>query len=182
LPCRRGPRLAPDRTWTSAARITLWSRRSRISGATRALRRDREAAEDLLQDLLARAWGRLHLFRPGSILRTWLFAIMHNLHANQVRSRMRGPPPATIEDDHPALAARPEPDDGLELTAFEAALATLPEEQRAVELLAGLEGLSYADAATTLGVPVGTVMSRLHRGRERLRQTLDAGPRLRKIK
>ena len=150
----------------------------------RALLRDRDAAEDLLQDVLARAWGRLHLFRPGSSLRTWLFAIMHNLHANQIRSRMRKPPQMAIADDHPALATRPEQDDGLELAALEAALATLPDEQRAVVLLVGLEGLSFADAAVALGVPVGTVMSRLHRGRERLRETLDAGPRrgLRRIK
>ena len=150
----------------------------------RALLRDRDAAEDLLQDVLARAWGRLHLFRAGTSLRTWLFAIMHNLHANQLRTRARKPPPVAIVDDHPALAARPEQDDGLELAALEDTLATLPDEQRAVVLLVGLEGLSYADAAAALGVPVGTVMSRLHRGRERLRETLDASPRpgLRRVK
>ena len=150
----------------------------------RALLRDRDAAEDLLQDVLARAWSRLHLWRPGTSLRTWLFAIMHNLHANQVRDRSRRPAPTAVEEDHPAFAARAEQGDGLELAALEAALARLPEEQRAVVLLVGLEQLSYRDAAEALSVPVGTVMSRLHRGREKLREMLAEGgrPGLRRIK
>jgi RNA polymerase sigma-70 factor (ECF subfamily) len=150
----------------------------------RALLRDRDAAEDLLQDVLARAWSRLHLWRPGTSLRTWLFAIMHNLHANQVRDRARRPAPAAVDDDHPAFATRAEQGDGLELAALEAALARLPEEQRAVVLLVGLEELSYGDAAAALGVPVGTVMSRLHRGREKLRAMLAEGghPGLRRVK
>lgn len=139
----------------------------------RALLRDRDAAEDLLQDVLARAWSRLHLWRAGTNMRTWLFAIMHNLHANFVRDRSRRPTPVALEPQLTHLAARAQQADGLEVAAVEAALGELPIDQRAVVLLIGLEEFSYQEAAEALDVPIGTVMSRLHRGRERLRQLLE---------
>ncbi|HEX6978816.1 MAG TPA: sigma-70 family RNA polymerase sigma factor [Alphaproteobacteria bacterium] len=150
----------------------------------RALMGDRAMADDLVQDCLERAWSRFHLWREGSNLRTWLFTIMHNLHANAVRSATRRP--ATVPVDAPGVIAptRPAQEDGLEVASIDAALAQLPEDQRQVILLVGLEGMSYQEAAASLGVPIGTVMSRLHRGRERLRQILAAagGPTLRRVK
>jgi len=150
----------------------------------RALIGDRTLAEDLVQDCLERAWSRLHLWREGSNLRTWLFTIMHNLHANAARSASRRP--STIPLDEPGAHAptRAAQEDGLEVASIDAALATLPHEQRQVILLVGLEGMSYQEAAAVLDVPIGTVMSRLHRGRERLRQSLTGagGTPLRRVK
>ncbi|MBM3525564.1 MAG: sigma-70 family RNA polymerase sigma factor, partial [Alphaproteobacteria bacterium] len=113
----------------------------------RALLRDRDTAEDLLQDVLARAWSRLHLWRPGTNMRTWLFAIMHNLHAIFVRDRSRRPSPVALDPQLPRLSERARQADDLELAAVEAALAELPIDQRAVVLLIGLEGFSYQEAA-----------------------------------
>jgi len=138
-----------------------------------ALLRDRTAADDLVQDVVLRALDRLHLWRDGTNMRTWLFTIMHNLHANDMRRLSR------TADDQPLDAAAlsrgtpPEQEAAVELSQLSAAIARLPLPQRQVLLLVGLEGFSYADAAETLNVPVGTVMSRLSRTREELRRTLD---------
>lgn len=148
----------------------------------RALMGDAGRADDLVQDCLARAYGRLHLWRRGSNLRTWLFTIMHNLHANAVRAEARRPRVVPFDTilDPPQRATQ---HDALELAAINAALAALPEDQRRVVLLIGLEDMSYRDAARVLGVPIGTVMSRLHRARERLRDLLSpAGVELRRVK
>jgi RNA polymerase sigma-70 factor, ECF subfamily len=150
----------------------------------RALLGERTAAEDLVQDCLERAWSRFHLWRDGTNLRTWLFTIMHNLHANAMRSAARRPRQTTIDDNGLALPVRATQEDRLEVSAIERALAHLPEEQRQVVLLVGLEEMSYQEAATVLAIPIGTVMSRLHRGRERLRETLTgaSGTPLRRVK
>ena len=145
----------------------------RLRRYARALTGDRNAADDLVQDTLERALSRFHLWREGSDLRAWLFTIMHNIYVNQIRSRIRRQHEA-LETEPAAESVRaPEPD-WLELRDLEAALGRLPDEQRAVVLLVGLEELSYAAAAQVIGAPVGTVMSRLARGRERLRTLLDA--------
>ena len=146
----------------------------RLRRYARALTGERAAADDLVQDTLERAWRKLALWHPGSDLRAWAFTIMHNVHVNQVRGRR----PPTIDIDtaegfefdvaHGAGIA--------EMIDLEAALARLPDEQRAVLLLVGLEQFSYQEAAAVLSVPVGTVMSRLHRGRERLRALLEGAP------
>ncbi len=146
-----------------------------------ALTGERAAADDLVQDTLERAWRKLGLWRPGSDLRAWLFTVMHNLFINQVRARRAsafgrtdGDPEATLADtaaDGGADAGR-----RTDLMDLDRALAQLPEEQRTVLLLVGLEQFSYQEAAGVLGVPIGTVMSRLHRGRERLRVLLDGVP------
>lgn len=155
----------------------------RLRRYARALVGDRTRADDLVQDCLTRAWERLHLWQPGSDLRAWLFTIMHNLHVNDIRRRRNQPDFVPLDDDLDApLPATQE--DGLALRDLQAALAQLPHEQRAVVLLVGLEEMSYERAAETLGIPVGTVMSRLARGRERLRGLLSgsAGPALRRVK
>jgi RNA polymerase sigma-70 factor (ECF subfamily) len=137
-----------------------------------ALLGDRARAEDLVQDCLERAWSRFHLWREGSNLRTWLFTIMHNLHANAARTASRRPQTVPIDESSTVAPTRAMQEDGLELASIETALATLSDDQRQVILLVGLEEMSYHEAAAVLGVPIGTVMSRLHRGRERLRQLL----------
>ena len=144
----------------------------RLRRYARALTGNRDAADDLVQDTLERALARSALFRPGGNARAWLFAIMHNVFVNQVRSAASR---RTIALDSDALeqAGHDSPHDGLAVRDIERALALLPPEQREVVLLVGLEALSYADTARVVGVPVGTVMSRLSRGRERLRALLN---------
>ena len=138
----------------------------------RALVRDHDAADDLVQECLARAMVRLHAWQPSGTMRGWLFTILHNLHVNQLRRDGRSP---EIHSDTDSVGRETSPgnhESGLAVRDIAAALATLPEEQRSVILLIGLEGLTYAEAATVTDVPVGTVMSRLARGRERLREIM----------
>ncbi|MDR6953209.1 RNA polymerase sigma-70 factor (ECF subfamily) [Ancylobacter sp. 3268] len=145
------------------------------------LLRDRDGADDLVQDTLERAVGRWQLRRRDGNVRAWLFAILHNHFVSQTRSeRRRG---ARVDyDDDLAAPAQP-PDERLTLRDVLAGLDSLPGDQRAVLLLVGVEEFDYSEAARILGVPVGTVMSRLSRGRERLRLFLDAeAPRLRRVK
>jgi RNA polymerase sigma-70 factor (ECF subfamily) len=143
----------------------------RLRRYARALTGDRSAADDLVQDTLERALSRFHLWRQGSDLRAWLFTIMHNIYVNQIRSRIRRQHEALDAEPGADAARTPEPD-WLELRDLEAALARLSEEQRAVVLLVGLEQFTYEETARVLGVPTGTVMSRLSRARERLRLML----------
>jgi RNA polymerase sigma-70 factor (ECF subfamily) len=145
---------------------------------------NRDRADDLVQDCLERAWSRLGLWRRDGSMRAWLFTIMHNLNANAVRKAKRRPRHDSIDDTPVQPAVPPSQEDRLELGALSNALDTLPEEQRSVVLLIGLEQLRYEEVATILDLPIGTVMSRLHRGRERLRRLLagDAGPALRRVK
>ena len=143
----------------------------RLRRYARALVGNREAADDLVQDTLERAWTRTAQWRPGSDLRSWLLAIMHNLRIDQ----MRRPALATdsLDEDAIELPARATQTDRIELAELGAALTCLPEEQRAVLLLVALEDMSYGEVAATLAIPIGTVMSRLARGRERLRQIIE---------
>jgi len=144
----------------------------RLRRYARAMLGDRAAADDLVQDTLERAWSRLAQWRPGSDLRAWLFGIMHNLRVDQLR---RGGLATTSLDEEEAatVPVRATQTDRLEMMDLESALRQLPEEQRQILLLVALEEMSYADIAALLGIPVGTVMSRLSRGRERLRLVMD---------
>ncbi len=146
----------------------------RLRRYARALVADRYAADDLVQDTLERALNKFHLWRPGSDLRAWLFAIMHNVFINQLRSR--GARPESALDDAHELQAAPLGGDQLEIRDLSSALMHLSPEHREVVLLIGLEELSYAEASRALAIPIGTVMSRLHRGRERLRLLLAGEP------
>jgi len=144
----------------------------RLRRYARALTGDRASAEDLVQDTLERAWRRIHLWRRGSDLRAWLFTIMHNLYINQRRPRfnMRS---ETLENEALELSVGATQEDRLELRNLKEALGRLAEEQREVVLLVGLEQMSYEEVARALGIPLGTVMSRLSRGRERLRALMQ---------
>lgn len=139
----------------------------------RALTRDADKADDLVQDCLERAWRRLHLWRPGSNLRAWLFTIMHNLYANEVR-RYRAAPRFEPFDDTGQLAClTTSTESSLHVRDIETAIAALPDGQREVLLLVTLEALRYDEVAEILDIPLGTVMSGLHRARERLRGWMD---------
>lgn len=132
---------------------------------------DRYAADDLVQDTLERAWNKLHLWRPGSDMRAWLFSIMHNVFVNQVRSR-RHEVEVRIEE-LPTVAVRATQGQNLEVADVDRALRALPAEQREVVLLVSIEDLTYEEVSRALDIPIGTVMSRLSRGRERLRQIMS---------
>lgn len=143
----------------------------------RALLRDPAAADDLVQDCLERAITRWHQWRRDGEVRPWLFSILHNLAVNRLRQAQRRGPHLDIDDESaPELATAPAQEGALRHRDLLRALETLPEEQRSVLLLVGVEDLSYAEAAKVLDVPVGTVMSRLSRGRERLRLAMEAAP------
>ena len=148
----------------------------RLRRYARALTGDRSAADDLVQDTLERALTRLHLWRRGSDLRAWLFTIMHNIFVNQVRARARHRTEA-LESETEAAGDRARDPDPLEFRDLATALAQMPEEQRAVLLLVGLEQFTYDEAARVLDIPIGTVMSRLSRGRERLRLLMGGDER-----
>ncbi|MGE5639443.1 MAG: sigma-70 family RNA polymerase sigma factor [Clostridia bacterium] len=153
----------------------------RLRRYARALVGDRGAADDLVQDTLERAWTKLHLYRRGTDLRAWLFTVMHNVHVNKVRATRPSDP---IDEDAPELAQRPAQGDGLIVRDLDRSIALLPAEQRAVLLLVALEDMSYEEVARTLEIPIGTVMSRLSRAREKLRALmLGQGPaRLKVVK
>jgi len=135
----------------------------------RALVGDRDGADDLVQDTLERAVRKFHLWRPGD-LRAWLFSIMHNVFVNQLKSRKVG---LDVEIDEETLAARIPTVSRTDVMDLQRALQGLAPEQREVVLLVALEDMSYADVSRALGIPIGTVMSRLSRGRERLRRLMD---------
>ncbi|KFE36244.1 sigma-70 family RNA polymerase sigma factor [Thioclava atlantica] len=134
-----------------------------------ALTRDRDRADDLVQDCLARALSRWHLLRSEDSLRTWLFRILRNLHLDSGRRQARHPEQGGFDpDSHPGHAGNPET--ALFLSDVMGALFRLPAEQQEVLLLVGVEDFSYDATAEILGIPRGTVMSRLARGREALRE------------
>ena len=146
----------------------------RLRRYARALTGDRGRADDLVQDTLERALVKFHLWRPGSDLRAWLFTIMHNVYVNQVRANMAV---ASIALDEETMqpATRATQSDWLEVRDLQVALSRVPEEQREVLLLVGLEQMTYEEAAGVLDIPIGTVMSRLSRARERLRALMAGG-------
>ena len=142
----------------------------------RALAGSREAADDLTQDKLERAWAKREQWQAGTNLRAWLFAVMHGVFVNGVR---RSRPIESLDALEGIGADRSDEAASAETATavreLREALRRLPDEQRQVVLLVGLEQFPCAEAAQVLGIPVGTVMSRLARGRERLRQLLEEG-------
>ena len=154
----------------------------RLRRYARALTRDMSRADDLVQSCLTRALAKRHLWQAGTDLRAWLFTILHNQHVNDVRRSVREGVNVPVEDMAPVLTVQPNAVDRLQLRDLEAAITQLPIEQRQVILLVGLEGMRYEEVAEVLNVPVGTVRSRLSRGRDQLRRLMDMTdevPRLR---
>ncbi len=150
----------------------------------RALTRNSDRADDLVQDCLERAIRKRGLFRPTGPVRAWLFRILVNQWRNALRTERRrgqhvGYDALLVEPSTPA------PQHGwLALGEMNRALDRLPDDQREALLLVVLEGASYEEAATILGIPIGTVMSRLSRARAALRTLTGSGeePRLRTVK
>ena len=147
----------------------------RLRRYARALTRDVSRADDLVQSCLTRAVAKQHLWQPGTDLRAWLFTILHNQHVNDVRRSVREGINVAVEEMAPMLTVQSNAVAVLQLRDLEAAIARLPQEQRQVILLVGLEGMRYEEVAAILGVPVGTVRSRLSRGRDQLRRLMDMG-------
>ncbi len=149
----------------------------------RALTRDADRADDLVQDCLERALNKRGLFRPIGPMRPWLFSILLNLLRNQARSARRegNPLPLDSLSVEPAFAA-PQID-RLALAETARAIETLASEQREALLLVVLEGFSYEEAAQILKIPKGTLMSRIARARAALKQAAGMPePRLRTVK
>lgn len=150
----------------------------------RALTRDADRADDLVQDCLERAIRKRGLWRPTGPLKAWLFRVLLNLYRNQLRQERRRGESVALDPGawEPSI---PPPQPGrLALAEMARAIDTLADEQREALLLVVLEGLSYADAAAILGIPIGTLMSRLSRARTALR-TITGNheePRLRTVK
>lgn len=151
----------------------------RLRRYARALVGDRNSADDLVQDTLERAWAKLHLYRRGTDLRAWLFTVMHNVHVNRIRATRASDP---LDDEMPELAQPDTQPDALLVRDLDRAIARLPADQRAVLLLVTLEEMSYEEVARTLGIPIGTVMSRLSRAREKLRAMMLGQPVTTKLK
>jgi RNA polymerase sigma-70 factor (ECF subfamily) len=140
-----------------------------------ALLRDDEAADDLVQDTLERAIGRWSQRRQDGDLKAWLFAIERNLFLNGVRQRKRRGPHVGAEALENVPAFEGDPDGSVRMDDIITGLDALPEEQRSVLLLVGVEDLSYEQAAQALDIPLGTVMSRLSRARKKMRQFIEVG-------
>jgi len=149
----------------------------------RALTRDAERADDLVQDCLERALRKRSLWRPTGPLVAWLFRVPVNIYRNDFKTRRREPAAASLDDGRPEAASAPPQLDRLALADTARAIDRLPDEQREALLLVVLEGISHAEAAERLAIPVGTLMSRLGRARAQLRKDLDnPAPRLRAVK
>lgn len=142
-----------------------------------ALTRDRETADDLVQDCVARALAAWATRRgDDAALRPWLFTILHNRWRTRQQREWARPDRISLDDAGEGPEISGGQWEALEMRDLESALAKLSEEQRAVLLLVGVEGLSYEETARVQGVPIGTVMSRLARARDRLRALMDGEP------
>ncbi len=131
--------------------------------------------DDLVQDTLARAWDKRSYWRPGSDLRAWLFTIMHNIFVNQLAAARRDAANVSLDaEDENGMALQVSGDDDptkrIELREVMQQVRRLPAEQREVLMLVAVEGMRYEEVATTLAIPVGTVMSRLSRARDKLKR------------
>ena len=142
----------------------------------RALLRSAELADDLVQDCLERVVERWSQRQRAEDTRQWVFAILHNLAIDSMRQQARRGVHLTIDDVAESEMAVPgRQEDGLHRQDLLRALESLPPDQRSVILLVSVEDLSYVETARMLDIPLGTVMSRLSRGRERLHKIMDGG-------
>jgi RNA polymerase sigma-70 factor (ECF subfamily) len=146
----------------------------RLRRYARVLTGDATRADDLVQDTLARAWEKRRLWQAGTDLRAWLFTVMHNVHVNQLAQLRRDSANVSLDADTTGMAwqlpVRGNQLDRVELLEVVAQMGRLPPDQREVLLLAAVEEMRYEEIAAVLAVPIGTVMSRLSRARDKLRR------------
>ena len=143
---------------------------------------DANEADDLVQECLVRAVSRRKLWISQKGIRPWLFTILHNIFVNTMRRGSKSPIVGSVEDYQNRDISEEDSDLLCVMSDFEKSLNQLPDEQREVLLLVGLEQLTYKEVSRVVGVPVGTVMSRLSRAREQLRKTLDGETQVARIK
>ncbi|MFN4090997.1 MAG: sigma-70 family RNA polymerase sigma factor [Alphaproteobacteria bacterium] len=165
-------------------RQTLHLHVTRLRRYARALVRDADQAEDLVQECLTVALSQAHRWTPGTDLRAWLFTILHNLHIGGLRKRLRQAEHVDLESVMHLLPEEPAQSMRLEWLEALWAFEQLEPEHREVLLLTAVEGFRYQETADILGVPLGTVMSRLSRARHRMRDVLArrSRPKLRLVK
>jgi len=158
-----------------SSRFDVFGELATLRRYARTLARDDSDAEDLVQDALVRAYEKRDSFRPGRALRPWLLSILHNAFIDGIRNRRAEARRIARAAEVAVKEAPPVQDHAVRLAELREAFMALPEEQRAVLHLVALEGLGYQQAADTLGIPIGTLMSRLSRARAALR-ALEAAP------
>jgi RNA polymerase sigma-70 factor (ECF subfamily) len=179
----------PDRAqgWAGSKmdekRAAILAELPRLRRYARALVRDRDAADDLVQDCVERALQRIDNWRDGDNPRRWLFTIMHHIFVDQLRRvRRRGEVVTLAAEAEPAFALQPTQMDSLQAREVLDALQSIAPERRAALILVAVEGMSYAEAATVLNIPAGTLMSRIARAREELRIELERASGRRKLR
>ena len=150
--------------------VSLQEQIPRLRRYAHALTRNTHSAEDLVQDCLERAWSKRDTWRPDSNLRAWLFTIMHNVFVNSLRTN-RLPTQTFHEGEYPSRVDHLE--DSHVLRDFESCLVKLKPDYQEMIVFACLEQMSYREIAQIMDVPIGTVMSRLSRGREQLRLLME---------
>jgi RNA polymerase sigma-70 factor (ECF subfamily) len=151
--------------------VSLLPRLRRFALATTNARHD---AEDLLQAAIERALRHEHLWQQGTRLDSWIFKIMQNLWLDELRAHRRKSEPLDLIVDLAGEDGRDSMTNHLQIDEVRAALRALPDDQRVIVALVVLDGMSYQQTATTLGIPIGTVMSRLARGRAALATQLGS--------
>ena len=166
---------APSNSRSPLPQTDLVAAIPRLRRYARVLTGNPASADDLVQDTLTRAWDKRQLWRAGSDLRAWLFTIMHNVHVNQraLARREAGNVSLDSEDEQSVALQAVQYGNQLrrvELQEVAEQVARLPAEQREVLMLIAVEELRYEEAAAVLAIPVGTVMSRLSRARDKLRR------------
>jgi len=165
MPPSTDPTAAEDTKWLIARELP------RLRRFARALRND-GGADDLVQDCVERALRKIDLWQQGTNMRAWLFRILYNLHLSTMRSTARLPPTVSLDDLDLRASAGAGQQATVELRELAEAMHALPAEQRDVVVLVALEGMRYDEAAEVLGVPLGTVRSRLSRARTALRDAV----------